>query len=171
MASLTGWRFCPRCASPLEVEDGRARCEACGFVTYAQSAPAVSAYVVENGRVLLGLRAHEPDAGRWDLLGGFLEEEEHPLDGLRRELLEETGLEIEPGGFLGCYVDTYGTLGTTVLNLVYDARIASGEMAPADDVAELRWFDLEELPPPRELAFTWVARFFDGLESRPASPR
>jgi 8-oxo-dGTP diphosphatase len=141
------------------MEKGAAVCPSCGFTAYAQSAPAVAAFVVEDGRTLLGLRAHEPDAGRWDLLGGFLDEGEDPLDGLRRELLEETGLEIEPGDYLGAYVDSYGESGTAVLNLVFEASVLAGEMAPADDVAELRWFDLESLPPTDELAFSWVARF------------
>ena len=165
MASLTGWRFCPRCAAPLEVGAGRAECTSCGSVSYAQSAPAVAAFVVADGRVLLGKRATEPYAGRWDLLGGFLEEGEHPLDGLRRELLEETGLEVEPGEFIDAYLDTYGDLGANVLNLVFEARIAAGEMVPADDVAELRWFDLDDLPDRDMLAFTWVERFFDDLKS------
>jgi ADP-ribose pyrophosphatase YjhB (NUDIX family) len=173
MASLAGWRFCPRCASALDVQEGEAVCPSCRFTAYAQSAPAVAAFIVEDGRALLGLRAHEPDAGRWDLLGGFLGEGEAPLDGLRRELREETGLEIEPGAYLGAYVDSYGETGTAVLNLVFEARVLAGDMAPADDVAELRWFDLEELPPTEELAFTWVARFFDDLESSqsPTRPR
>jgi len=165
VASLAGWRFCPRCGSPLEVSAGRAECSSCGSISYAQSAAAASAFVVENGKVLLGRRAHEPDADRWDLLGGFLEEGEHPLAGLRRELLEETGLDVEPGEFLGSYLDTYGELGTTVLNLVFEARIVSGEMVAADDVAELRWFDLDGLPAREDLAFRWVSRFFDDLKS------
>ena len=140
-------------------------CPSCGFTSYAQSAPAVAAFVVEDGRTLLGLRAHEPDAGRWDLLGGFLDEGEDPLDGLRRELLEETGLEIEPGEYLGAYVDSYGETGTAVLNLVFEARVVSGDMAPADDVAELRWFDLDDLPAREELAFSWVSRFLDDVRS------
>ncbi len=165
MASLAGWRFCPRCASSLAVAGGRAECPACGFTAYAQSAPAVAAFVVDDGRALLGLRAHEPDAGRWDLLGGFLEEGEEPLDGLRRELLEETGLDIEPGEYLGAYADSYGENGTAVLNLVFDARLAAGDMAPADDVADLRWFDLDDLPASDELAFSWVSRFLDDVRS------
>jgi 8-oxo-dGTP diphosphatase len=165
MASLAGWRFCPRCASSLAVEKAEALCPSCGFTSYAQSAPAVAAFVVEDGRTLLGLRAHEPDAGHWDLLGGFLDEGEDPLVGLRRELLEETGLEIEPGGYLGAYVDSYGETGTAVLNLVFEARVVSGDMAPADDVAELRWFDLDDLPAREELAFSWVSRFLEDVRS------
>jgi ADP-ribose pyrophosphatase YjhB (NUDIX family) len=165
---LTGWRFCPRCAAELEVERRRAECSSCGSVYYAKSAPTVSAFVVDDERrVLLARRAHEPDAGRWDLLGGFLDEGERPLDGLRRELHEETGLEIDPGEFLGSYVDSYGDgpLATSVLNLVWEARIVAGDARPADDVSELRWFELDALPPREELAFDWVARFFDDLKS------
>ena len=52
----------------------------------------------EHGlEVLLGRRKHEPRQGYWDLPGGFLEEGEEPLEGLRRELREglfgATGIE------------------------------------------------------------------------------
>jgi 8-oxo-dGTP diphosphatase len=168
MPALDAWQYCPRCSSPLENDATEARCASCGLVVYAQSAPAVSAFVVEDGRSLLARRAHEPDAGLWDLLGGFLEEGEHPLDGLRRELREETSLEVEPGEFLGVYMDTYGGTpdAASVLNLVWEARIVSGEPAPADDVAELRWFPLDDPPPPEECAFRWIAGFLDSR--RPA---
>jgi ADP-ribose pyrophosphatase YjhB (NUDIX family) len=141
-------------------------------VCYAQSAPAASALVVDDaGRILLGRRAYEPDAGLWDLLGGFLEEGEPPLDGLHRELLEETALEVEAGPFLGAFVDTYGDGdgATSVLNLVWKARVVAGEPRPADDVSELRWFELDELPPPSELAFRWVARFLAQVAASRAS--
>jgi ADP-ribose pyrophosphatase YjhB (NUDIX family) len=139
---------------------GRAECDACGFVHWAHSSPAVSAFVGDDdGRVLLARRAHEPDAGLWDALGGFLEEGEHPLDGLRREVLEETGLTVEPGPFVGVYMDTYGTGegAVPVLNLVWEATVTGGEARPADDVSELRWFGREELPPDGEVAFRWLA--------------
>lgn len=160
MGVLDGWRRCPRCASSLTHAPGRVECEACGFVLWAHSSPAVSAFVSDaDGRVLLARRAHEPDAGLWDALGGFLEEGEHPLDGLRREVLEETGLTVEPGPFVGVYMDTYGTEegAVPVLNLVWEATVSGGEARPADDVSELRWFDRDELPPDGEIAFRWLA--------------
>ncbi len=168
MGILAGWRYCPRCASELAVREARVECEKCGLVHYAKSAPAVSALVVDDaGRMLLARRAHDPDAGLWDTLGGFLDEGEHPLDGLRRELVEETGLEVEPGEFLGTYVDTYGDdpEATSVLNLVWEARIVSGDPAPADDVSELRWFPRDAPPPPEECAFRWVAQFLHSSKS------
>ena len=106
MGELADWRYCPRCRGELRGDRGKLECAACGFVVYASSKTTVAALVLdENGRVLLGRRAFEPFKGRWDTPGGFLEEGEHPLDGLRRELREETGLEVEPVDFLGAWMD------------------------------------------------------------------
>jgi 8-oxo-dGTP diphosphatase len=130
------------------------RCGACGLVVYAKPAPAVCALVEdEAGRILLGLRARAPAAGKWDLLGGFMDEHEQPLDTLRREVREETGLEVEPARFVGAVSDRYGEDGNATLNLCWTARVVSGDPEPADDVAQLRWFAPEELPPDDELAF------------------
>jgi ADP-ribose pyrophosphatase YjhB (NUDIX family) len=156
---LDGWRVCPRCGSELEHEERRVRCGACGFVAYANPAPTASALCVDaDGRLLLGRRAHEPFRGRWDVLGGFLEEDEHPLDCLRRELREETGLEVEPGDFFGVWVDRYGPgdRDPVTLNLYWTARVVGGQARAADDVVELRWFALDELPTREELAFRTV---------------
>jgi ADP-ribose pyrophosphatase YjhB (NUDIX family) len=147
LSVLDGWKFCPRCGAPIRREAGRAECDACGFVAYANSAPTANALVVDGeGRVLLARRAREPERGKWDIPGGFLEEGEEPLAGLRRELLEETGLELEPLSFFGAWIDRYGDGegAAATLNLYWLARV-DGEPHPADDVAELRWFAPEEL--------------------------
>lgn len=151
MSRLEGWRSCPRCAATLRNDGARVECEACGFVEYANSAPAVQALVVDAGRVLLTRRAFDPGAGKWDLPGGFLDEGEHPLDGLRRELREETGLEVELGAFLGAWLDPYEH--RTVLGLTWLAIPVSGTPRPADDVAALDWFGPDELPRDDEFAF------------------
>jgi ADP-ribose pyrophosphatase YjhB (NUDIX family) len=113
--------------------------------------PATQALVEHDGRVLLGRRAFDPSAGLWDLPGGFLNEGEQPLDGLRRELREETGLEIEPTEFFGTWIEDY--TGRKVLALTWIASVAAGEAVAADDLVELRWFGPDELPAPDELAF------------------
>jgi 8-oxo-dGTP diphosphatase len=151
MALLDGWTFCPRCRAGLERGDGMARCPACGFEAWAHSVPGAQALGERDGRVLLGRRAHDPSAGLWDIPGGFLDEGEHPLDGLRRELLEETGLEIEATEFIGIWMQEY--TGRTVLCLTWLAREVGGTPVAGDDLTELRWFGADELPPPDELAF------------------
>jgi ADP-ribose pyrophosphatase YjhB (NUDIX family) len=119
----------------------------------------VSALVEDGeGRLLLARRAVEPYLGLWDCPGGFLEEGEHPLDGLRRELAEETGLAAGPARFVGIWMDVYGDAPEAVatLNLYWAVRVEGGEPVAADDVAELRWFTAETLPGSDQLAFTTV---------------
>jgi ADP-ribose pyrophosphatase YjhB (NUDIX family) len=155
MGELDGWRLCPHCGAELGGDAARLACDACGFIVYASSKPTAGALCVDNGRVLLARRAHPPFEGFWDIPGGFLDEGEDPLDGLRRELREETGLEVEPQRFLGIWMDRYGGDSTAeaTLNLYWTARVVGGDAAPADDVSELRWFNRDELPAPDELAF------------------
>lgn len=152
VSSLDGWKFCPLCAEAIEKVEDRAECRACGFVGYANAVPGAEAVCFdERGRVLLGRRAFAPGAGLWDLPGGFLHEDEHPLDALRREIREETALEIDEVDFLGFWLEPYD--GRIVLSLAWSAR-ASGDGTAGDDLVELRWFEQGELPPPDELAFT-----------------
>jgi ADP-ribose pyrophosphatase YjhB (NUDIX family) len=156
MSEHDGWRFCARCVSEVEHEGERVRCPACGFVHYANSEPTACALCIdERGHVLLARRANEPFKGSWDLPGGFLEEGEHPLDAIRRELREETGLDVEPLEFLGAWVDRYpyATNEAATLNLYWTARVVGGSPEPADDVAELGWFAADAFPAEKELAF------------------
>ncbi len=148
MGELEQWRYCPRCKAELEVDGGKAECPSCGFRAYASSKPTASAVCVDgDGRLLLSRRGVEPAKGKWDFPGGFLDEEERPLDGLRRELNEEAGVEVEPLELLGVWIDKYGgdSAAQTTLNLYWTARIVEGTPEPADDVAELRWFAPAEI--------------------------
>jgi ADP-ribose pyrophosphatase YjhB (NUDIX family) len=154
---LSSWRFCPVCSAQIAVEDGkRAECPECGYRAWASSKPTACAVVVDDeGRVLLARRAGEVFHDYWDLPGGFLDEGEHPLDALRRELREETGLDVEPADFLGVWMDRYGDKedANATLNLYWTARVLGGEPEAADDVSELAWFRPDELPPPETIAF------------------
>lgn len=148
MGELDGWRLCPRCGADLVVEPDHLRCPACGAHYWANAAPAVQGVLERDGRVLLARRALEPRRGHWDLPGGFLRESEEPLDGLRREFLEETGLAIEPLELLRIDIEPYDERFVFSVTWIVTGE---GEPAPADDAAELRWFAPEELP--GELAF------------------
>jgi 8-oxo-dGTP diphosphatase len=149
---LDGWRFCPICGEAIVKHADRVECRACGYVGYANPVPAAEAVCFDDrGRVLLGRRAQDPGAGLWDLPGGFLHEAELPLDALRREVREETGLELEVLDFLGYWLEPYD--GRIVLCFTWTARVR-GDGCAADDLVELRWFDPAELPSPAELAFT-----------------
>jgi ADP-ribose pyrophosphatase len=141
---LDGWRFCPRCGSEGEHRGSSFTCAGCGYVAWANSVPGVHAVIEQDGRILLGRRAFDPGAGLWGLPGGFLEEGEAPDVGLKREVREETGLEIEPGELFGSWLQPHGE--RTVLCLLWHARVLGGAERAADDVLELRWFGADDLP-------------------------
>ena len=147
MGALDDWQFCPRCSGDLARVDDHLCCPDCGEEYWANAIPGVQGILERDGRVLLARRGREPRLGFWDLPGGFLHEAEDAADGLRREFREETGLEIEPVRLLRIDIEPYG--GRHVFSVTWLVR-ADGEPAPADDVAELRWFAPEELP---EMAF------------------
>jgi ADP-ribose pyrophosphatase YjhB (NUDIX family) len=151
VALLDGWTTCPRCGSQLTPGDGLVECRACEFVHYAHSAVTASALPEDGDRVMLARRACDPFHGLWDVVGGFVGDGEHPLEGLRREVREETGLGFQVDKLLGIWMGDYD--GRATLNLYWTGRLAAGRPTPADDVAELRWFAADELPPPGELAF------------------
>ena len=145
-------------------------CSACGYVVWANAAPGVQALVVDRDtRVLLARRSIEPGTGLWDIPGGFLGESEDPVAGQRRELLEETGLEIEPREFLGIWVQSY--FERFVWCATWTARPVGGTPTPGkDEIAEVRWFAPHELPGSSELAFDTHVEILGLWASRAGAP-
>ena len=165
----TPYRYCPVDASPLEKSGGSLtgmKCPECGRSWYRNSSPSTGCAIVENGKVLVTVRAGEPEKGRVDVPGGFLEPGEHPVEALIREVREELGVEIgDIVGPLITAVHNYGENGPFVLALGFAARIVEGVPEPADDVASFRWVGADELddldfawPHDRELVRTALAR-------------
>ena len=89
--------------------------------------------------------------------GGFLEEGEDPLSGVKREIREELGVKLKNVSFLGIYMDSYThNYKMYTLNIIYTAQIVSGKIKAMDDVGSARWFDKNKIPWPR-LAFpVWM---------------
>jgi ADP-ribose pyrophosphatase YjhB (NUDIX family) len=149
------YKFCPADGTRLGEPrpSGGATCPQCGRSWYRSSAPSVGAAIVENGKALVTVRAREPEKGRLDVPGGFLDLGEHPVDGLVREAREELGVEIEVlGDPVMLATHTYGAEGDYVLALGFRARITAGEVRPTDDVVEVRWVSAGELD---SLDFAW----------------
>ena len=150
-----GWpmRFCPDCGVALaaSAEPHHAVCEACGAHHWRNAKPCAGALIVRDGRVLLARRAVDPRRGAWDVVGGFLEPDEDPAEGARREVAEETGLTARLTRLLGFFPDTYGDDGTYTLNIYFEADVGDDVPVARSDVAELAWFAPDELP--EDLAF------------------
>ena len=152
----TPYRYCPVDATPLEKSGGSPtgmKCPECGRFWYRNSSPSTGCAIVEDGRVLVTIRAGEPEKGRVDVPGGFLEPGEHPVDALVREVREELDVEIDDMiGPLVMAVHNYGENGPFVLALGFAARLVEGNPTAADDVAEFRWVAADELD---DLDFAW----------------
>jgi 8-oxo-dGTP diphosphatase len=120
--------------------------------------------VIDSGRVLLLRRAHEPDAGAWDIPGGFCEADEHPMAAAERELAEELGLAARATAYIGTWMDIYGPpasdgalIHTAVSGYLMQLLEPGAEpRLQAEEALEARWFELDALP--RPLAFERHAR-------------
>ena len=104
------FRFCPSCATPLEfiarLEDGgakeRLRCVTCGYTHWNNPTPVLAAVIEYEGKVLLARNAAW--AGKlYALITGFMEAQETPEEGIAREILEETNLEVTELKLIGVY--------------------------------------------------------------------
>ena len=148
--------FCPSCATRLQERDaeGGAKCPNCGRVWYRNSAPTAGAAIVKGDKALVTVRARDPEKGRVDVPGGFLQEGEDPIEGLKREIKEELGVEIDAGveDCVSMMPHRYGEEGGFVLALGFRATLLSGEPRAEDDVADIKWVTSDELD---DIDFAW----------------
>ncbi len=106
----------------------------------------------EDGRILLV--KHVPERGgfwqgKWICPGGRLESGETIEEGIRREVREETRLEIDlvtPLPPFDRVVSSNGKVSLHVIYIDYLARIAGGELKPGSDVGEAMWVEKEHIP-------------------------
>lgn len=113
-----------------------------------------AAVVDEFGRVLVTKRR---DNGRWEPPGGVLEAEESILDGLKREVFEETGLTVEPVRLTGVYKNMV----RGIVALVFLARIRAGEPATSDETSRVEWWTPEMISERMDPAYS--VRILDAL--------
>ena len=138
--------FCPQCKTEMDKSGEYPHCPNCNITIYKNSKPTAGILLVKDGKVLLSKRAIDPFKGSYDIIGGFLNNGEHPEAGVVREAKEETGLDVKPNEILGIYVDTYGQGGDYTLNIHYIGEVTGGEIKAMDDVSSLHWVDINELP-------------------------
>lgn len=104
---------------------------------------AVGAIVLREDNLLMVRRGNEPGKGLWSLPGGRVEHGEYLADALRREVSEETGLDVTVGELVGIF-EVVGETHYVILD--FFAR-PEGEVSPqaGDDVDEVRWVPLNEV--------------------------
>jgi 8-oxo-dGTP diphosphatase len=109
----------------------------------------VGGVVISQGRALLVRRGSAPLQGQWSIPGGMLEVGETIVAGVRRELAEETGIEVRVGELIEVFEritpDASGKTQYHFVVLDYLCEILSGEARAASDVVDVAWATPTEL--------------------------
>ena len=128
--------------------------------------------VIAGGRTLLIRRGSAPLLGQWSIPGGILELSESIAEGVRRELAEETGLEVRVGDLIEVFERIVpGEDGRTRYHFVildYLCEMVSGVARAGSDVTDVAWAREDEL---EKYALTAIAtrviqRAFEMAQSR-----
>ena len=101
--------------------------------------------------VLFIQRKNDPFKDAWAFPGGFVDMDETTIDAAKRELKEETGVEINNLVQVQTFSDVFRDPRGRTVSVVYFAEVKEGiKLIAGDDANDVRWFSLKELP---KLAF------------------
>lgn len=101
----------------------------------ARHSVSVAGAVINDTGQVLAIRRR--DNGQWEPPGGVLELGETLHDGLRREVREETGLQIEPERLTGVYQN----MRRGIVAFVFRSHAVGGQLQPTAEATELAWLD------------------------------
>ncbi|MFV0522630.1 MAG: NUDIX domain-containing protein [Mangrovibacterium sp.] len=151
------FNYCPKCGSMHFTANGERSmiCKSCKFEFYLNVASAVTAIIMDNnGRILLTRRSFNPQKGKLDLPGGFVEFNESAHDAIVRELKEELGADMQHITFFDTFSNEYSYSGLTIhtLDVTFLVKLQSLQLTAMDDVASFEFYDLDDIPM-QEIAF------------------
>ncbi len=142
------YRYCPQCATPLVRRQafGKERlvCPNCNFIYFEDPKVAVAGLVTNKDKVLLVRRAVHPQINFWSLPSGFVEAGEMPDQALKREIIEETGLDSNVGELL--QIEALSAPHKQGIVLIYSVIASEMAVKPADDISEAAWFSTKTIP-------------------------
>lgn len=145
--------FCPNCKSEdFSFEnDFKFHCKSCDFVLYHNIAAAVAVIIKHDDKILFTVRNVEPDKGKWDLPGGFIDPNENAEAAACRELKEELGLDLKPTDLK--YITTspnnylYKNVPYRTMDIFYEYEMDSNaiQIAAEDEIKDLIWVHSDEI--------------------------
>jgi len=145
------YQYCPFCGKKLsnieEEERERKSCKSCRWTYYPHVASAVAAVVVRNGKTLMVKRKREPYKNTWMFPAGFIDFGEHPTETLRREMKEETGLDIREANLLEIQQSSDDPRQPGHFVFFYEVETKKGEIkTDKEENEEIDWIDINKLP-------------------------
>ena len=109
----------------------------------------MGALIIRRDRILLAQRGKQPLKGWWSLPGGLVEIGEELKDAVRREVREETGLDVRPLHIFEVFEritrDKKGAAEYHYVLIDYLCRVAGGELQAGDDVCAVEWVRRSDL--------------------------
>lgn len=152
---MTEWKYCPQCAKPLERKKHQTgetfpTCPDGHFTFYDNPSVTAGAIIERDGKFLVLRRNIEPNKGKWEIPGGFVNAGEGAEDALRREIEEETRLRITDLRYIGSFPSVYGNTGIKTVSVAYHAKTGGGTddgaLKLSDEIKEPRWVGLDGFP-------------------------
>ena len=145
-------KYCLRCGCKhfISADQGRSfECEGCGFVYFINNSAAVACLIFdENNELLLCRRAVEPEAGKLDLPGGFVEPMETAEQAVKREIMEELKVTVTSQEYLTSFPNEYVYSGFSVftLDMAFLCKIDSVKnISPGDDISAVEFVSPGEI--------------------------
>lgn len=145
------YRFCPRCGKKgqFNVNNNSFKCDSCAFHFFLNSSAAVTALIFnEENELLFTKRGVEPDIGKLDLPGGFVDPGENIEMALLREIKEELDLTPESIEYYGSFPNEYHFSGTVVntIDMVFKCDVTDfTKLTYRDDIIGLKFIDLDNI--------------------------